>query len=443
MKLTPIKTLFALFFPMFLATSLQQLSLTMDSVMINQYTAEGAQAIGIASSVTTIIQPVFFAIATGVNSFSVQYYALNKKHELKQLMGIAVSIICPVVIGCFLVFLFFENDIIGSLVDINTSVGQLTLDYFSIIKWVIFLSPFEILFTNQYRAIKKPHVPLVIGFIQMVINFIFNIILIYGVGGYLELGIVGAALATLISKLAYILITYLYSIKIKSPFIGSVKEMFSFEFGFLKKVVIITLPLVIVEFMFGLSKFIYTKIFLITGALGYGAYIVAQRISMTFNGLVMAPAQVSGIVMGEKIVSRDNNLIHQQLKTLIKFIAIVGLSLLTITLFVMPNSIGLFNVTDNNMIALIKQLVIINGIYMILRIPVASMIATLKSGGDNRFVILLDAGISFIFTIPVMYFLAIKGVGVIGLSLVMVGDMIIKIIIGTIRIKTDRWKNVL
>lgn len=80
---------------------------------------------------------------------------------------------------------------------------------------------------------------------------------------------------------------------------------------------------------------------------------------------------------------------------------------------------------------------------MILRIPVASMIATLKAGGDNRFVILLDAGITFIFTLPVMYLCAKNGMGVIGVSVVMVFDMVIKIIVGVLRIKTDKWKNIL
>lgn len=117
------------------------------------------------------------------------------------------------------------------------------------------------------------------------------------------------------------------------------------------------------------------------------------------------------------------------------------LAILTVT--VMPYSIKYFNVDNNISFTLIKYLIYLNGLYMILRIPVASMIATLKAGGDNRFVILLDAGITFIFTLPVMYLCAKNGMGVIGVSVAMVIDMVIKIIVGVFRIKTDKWKNIL
>lgn len=438
MKLTSLKSLFSLFVPIFIAISLQTLSVTIDSVMVNHYTPLGTQAIGIASSITMIIGPVFFAIATGINSFSVQYYAQNKSIELKQLMGIACSLICPVVVVCFLIFSLSEKNIINMLVDLNTAVGRLTYDYFRIFKWSVFLSPFEILFTNQYRAIKRPQVSLVIGFIQLLVNCIFNVILIY----WCNLGVAGAALATLISKVIYIVINYVYSLHIHSPFIGTMQEMFSFKFNFLKQVAIITAPLLLVELMYGISKFLTTKIFLLTGIVGYGAYIIANRIVMSFNGLVIAPSQVSGIVLGEKIVSRDNHLIKEQLKIIVKFLGIVGVILTILIVFVMPLSIPLFNVEPNSY-PLITVLILLNGLYMILRIPVASMISILKSGGDNRFVIFLDAGITFIFTLPLMYFCAVNHLGVILISTVMVFDMVIKIIIGTLRIKTDKWKNIL
>lgn len=439
MQLTSIKSIFSLFVPIFIAISLQTLSVTIDSVMINHYNPLGTQAIGIASSITMIIGPVFFAIATGINSFSVQYYAQQKTIELKQLMGIAISIILPVVFGCFLLFSLTEKTIVNSLVSIDTPTGQLAYEYFTIFKWSVFLSPFEILFTNQYRAIKKPQVSLVIGFIQLLVNCLFNWILIY----QMNMGIGGAAIATLISKIVYIAINYIYSWYIKSPFIGTFKEMFSFNPSFIKKVIIVTSPLLIVEFMYGLSKFFITKIFLLTGVLGYGAYIIANRIAMSFNGLVIAPSQISGIVMGEKIVSNDDKLIKKQLHIIIKFLLIIASVLAILTLTVMPYSIKYFNVDNNISFTLIKYLIYLNGLYMILRIPVASMIATLKAGGDNRFVILLDAGITFIFTLPVMYLCAKNGMGVIGVSVVMVFDMVIKIIVGVLRIKTDKWKNIL
>lgn len=442
-KISKLSTLFSLCFPIFLSISLQNISLTVDSIMVNQYIDCGTEAIGIASSIINIIGPVFFAIASGVNIYYVQYNATKKYSELKQLTGIGISIILPISLICFLMISFLQNNIIASLVDVNTELGIQTMMYFNIIKFSLFFSPLEMLFTNQFRSLKKPKITLIFAFIQVLTNVICNGIFIFGFNGFLELGMAGAALATLISKIVYIIINYVYSKYIDSPFWGSLKEMFCYKFHLLKKVFFDTIPLMGSEFIFGLSKFVTTKIFLLTGVIGYQAYIIANRITMTFNGLVMAPAQVSGIIMGEAITSEQDEIINKQLHIVRKFLLIICVILGLCIMIISPLMLNLFNVEDINVLNLIYPLILINGGYMLIRVFVASTITMLKAGGDNKFIIVMDSLITMVFILPIMYIMATSHINVLIIASMPIIDMIIKSIIGTLRLRTNKWKNIL
>lgn len=442
-RLYNIKNLFILFFPIFLSITLQNISLTIDSIMVNRYVGYGAEAIGVASSLINIIGPIFFAIASGINIYYVQYFALQKKEELKQLTGIGIYSILTVSFLAMFLFFFIENSIFHNLIGNNSILFDATINYFTIFKFVIFLTPFELLFNNQFRVLKKPKLALYLSCIQIIVNIIFNAILIFGYGDIQAMGLQGAAIATLLSKVVFLVMAFVLLKHLNSPFLGKMNEMLNVNKSLFIKVIKNTIPLLLVETMYGFSKFFITKIFLLTGVLGYQAYIIANRITMTFNGLVIAPAQIAGIIIGETITSQDNNLINKQLNILKQFLFIIGIILSFAIIFISPILLKIFNVTDFSVLNIIKILIILNGIYMILRINVASNISILKAGGDNRFIILLDSGITILFILPIMYFLAKNGCSPIILCIIMIIDMIIKIALGQLRLKTNKWKNLL
>ena len=430
-----LKKNFTFFVPIFITILFQNLNLTIDSVMINNYNSRGTEVIGIAGSIINILGPIFFAIVIGINSYNVQYYAKKEYDILKKFTGIILLIIIPFSLLMFLILSIFDKQILSILVDINSDIGILVLTYFSIIKFDLLIIPLELMFTYQFRTLKLPKISLRVVFCQIFLNIIFNFLLIY----YFNLGFFGAGLATIISKLICLFITYKYAIYIKSPFIGTFKELFTIDHKLIKRVIYTILPLISVEFMFGLSRFLTTKVYLLTGLAGYGAYVIANRIMMNFNGLVIAPANVCGIIMGEGIVLDDKKQMKKRIKSLIYFLLIIIGCLLLITI-IAPIFIKLFNTTND--IKLITQCIYLLGIYMMLRIPVASIISVLKAGGDNRFVLFLDGGLTLFVIVPLMFYLQYKyNFNISLLMMITILDMFLKLVIGLLRLKQGKWNN--
>lgn len=433
--------IFKIFWPIALMMILTNSLSLIDSAMIARYNVLGTSAITIASQLQFLFGPVYFAMMTGVSIYTVQYFARGQTDELKKFSGIALSVLLLLVSINFSLLTIFPSEIIGYYVDSDTEVYNLSIQYLTVFKFSLLLMPFDLFFTYQYRAIGKTKIPLIMSSSQALLNIMFNYFLIYGNGPFNEYGIVGAAIGTVAARFIILTLNVFYAYRIKAPFIGKIRDLFSFDFPLFKKIMINTIPLMIVEFGFGFGNVVYTKIYSLTPIAEFTAFNIAKSISFIINAFVIGTASASGIIIGgviaHKLVKKDE--IKETLNNLFTFMTIFSALILFISVFILPMFIQLFNV-DKEYYSLIKQLLLINGIWMAIRVFASSFIAILKSGNDNKFVILVDAGSTFLVGIPltIIVFLFFSN-SIVFLRMVMIVEVSTKVLIGYLRFKKDKW----
>ena len=64
--------------------------------MISNYNVLGVSAINAGTQIMVAFGPVFFAMMTGINIFTVQYYARKEYDQLKHLVGVALTLMIAV-----------------------------------------------------------------------------------------------------------------------------------------------------------------------------------------------------------------------------------------------------------------------------------------------------------------------------------------------------------
>ncbi len=429
----------SLFFPIAMAIILSNISSFIDTAMVSNYNVLGISAINSANQIMVAFGPVFFGIMTGVNIFTVQYYARGEYDNLKHLVGIAITFMFPFAIFLVMIMATLPEEIITFFIKDNQEVVQLGVDYFVFFKYYILLLPVEMLFMYQFRAIKQPKIPLRMGVIQTILNVLLNWMFIFGNLGAPELGILGAGLATFLARFITLIFYLSYSISIKVPFLAKLSELFAYDRKLFKKVLIATLPLIILELGFGFSRVLIAKVFALTGVIGFTAYSIAARTSFLINALVIATANVSGILVGGALSKEDKDL-DIIIKDLFKFMFLAATAILILSIFVLPLVIKLFGVSEQYY-SMIRLLLISNGIYMALRVFVSSYISMLKAGADNYFVIFLDAGITYLVAIPLVYIgFFIFDLGIVVLVSLLILEMVVKVIGGHYRFSQNKWR---
>ncbi len=435
------KNIEAIFWPIAISIFLSNALGFIDSAMVANYSTVSLNAINIANQIRSIFGPMYFGILSGIAIFTAQAVGKRDKLAISQSFGFGLLFVLGLSIINFFAVLLFSNQIIGFFVDLNTQVGQEALIFLKVTLINTIFWPISMLFMYQFRSIKKPKIPLYINTAMLITNLVLNLILIYGLGPIPELGIFGAGLGTVLSVGIFIVIYIIIAIKIKADFLAHPKQMFGFTNSYITKVFKTILPLVVIELLFGASRVIYSKLYIELGIESYTLITVSTNITNLVNAGVIATASTAGIVMGEAL-GQGSDLAPIK-EALFKFMKKIAFLMFIVISLILPFTMFLYKPNDiviEHFYAYVYTLMIINGIYMVIRVFSSTFISILKSGGDTKVVIFADPLMSYLIGIPLTALgLYVFDLGVISLKVIWLTEIIGKLVISYYLYKQNRW----
>ncbi len=276
-----------------------------DTLMIGRVGVPELAAVGAANQVYFIFTTVCFGIYSGAAVYISQYWGVQDIPSIRKVFGIdltvgTISALLFTGAAIFLgpwIFLLFTRD---------SQVIDLGLQYILIaaISYVFSALSFSVSFNS--RCIQNLKVPTTISAIALVINTILNYLLIYGKLGCPELGVRGAAIATLTARVLECAAMFLFVYR--SPFhplAGTRNELFSWDRVLFKKVMRTAVPVVVSEggWSLGTSSF-----FMIYGILGSSALAVTQVASVInelFQSIFFGIGNAASVMIGNEL-GREN-----------------------------------------------------------------------------------------------------------------------------------------
>lgn len=186
--------------PVMLAQLIQALYNIVDSYFIGQYSKDGLAALSVIFPIQLLISALAIGTGVGVNTLMSKYYGLMKEKEAKETAG--VGFFLSVVTWIIFAIIFC------SIMEIYTKVSLSTLQaqaYACIYGKIVCGFSFGIFLESNWSKIlqskgdmKTPMLAQVIG---AIINIVFDYLLIFGIGFFPELGIAGAAIATVMGQI--------------------------------------------------------------------------------------------------------------------------------------------------------------------------------------------------------------------------------------------------
>lgn len=180
---------------------------------IDENATESLAAVGIVGAFISMLIWVFGQIRSAISSIISQYVGANKLDEIKNLPAQAIAII---VSGSLLVlaisYPFAEQ--IFQFYNASGSVLAYCVVYFKI---RIFGFPFSLLvfaIFGTFRGLQNTFYPMIIAIIGASLNIVLDIILVYGVEGFIPaMNIEGAAYASVIAQITMAVISVVLLLK--------------------------------------------------------------------------------------------------------------------------------------------------------------------------------------------------------------------------------------
>lgn len=369
-----------------------------DTVMVGQLGDVSIAGVGLANQFFFILNLIMFGVASGMSVFISQFWGKRDLDGIHRTMALGLWIVVPLMLAATALTTTIPQQILRMFTP-DTVVLAEGGQYLRIAGLSYIVSSVTMIYAFAARGTEQVRYPFITTVIALFINVTLNYLLIFGIGPFPEMGVRGAAVATLISRLVEfaVLIGLVYYNKL--PVAMKLKDMLAVKLTFVKRFVSTSGFVFVTESLWGICS---TAFFAIYGRMGTEV-VAAVNISKTIENFVLVffwgVASATGITVGRLVGAEEYD---KARRFAIRFI-ITGVAtgiVLGVVLYLISNPIlSLFDVSQTVVDISIKYL----GLFVLfLWVRGTSAVATvgvLRSGGDTAFAMWTDL-IPFAIVLP-------------------------------------------
>ena len=385
----------------------------LDNIMVGRLGTEQMSGVSIVNQLMFVYNICIFGGVSGAGIFTAQYFGQKDDEGIRYTFRFKLWITLVLTIGAILLFLFFDDTLISLYLKGSSDGGDLlaTLEYGKqYLRVMVFSLPaFMVLqvYASTLRECGETVVPMKAGMAAVFVNLIFNYLLIYGKFGFPELGVVGAAVATTMSRYIEVSIVVLWTHKHAEihTFVHHLYSSLTLPLAIAKKIFIKGMPLIVNEALWSAGMAMLTQCYSVRGLNVVAGLNIANTVNNVFNVVFLALGNSVAIVVGqllgagkmEEARDKDNKMIAFSVMSCIGVaVVMIGLS----SVFPM-----LYNTTEA-----VRHQATVFMIAQAIFMPQAAFIHatyfTLRSGGKTVVTFFFDCVFLWIVNVPVVFMLS-------------------------------------
>jgi len=421
----------------------------LDNIMVGRIGTEQMSGVSISNQFIFIFNLCIFGAVSGAGIFTAQFYGSGDHEGVRNTMRFKILI--TLLLGAFatvlfggwgqpLTSLYLKGE--GSAAAI-AATSQYAVKYMDVM--LLGLIPFALVqaYSGTLRECGETLIPMYAGLIAVFVNLGFNYILIYGKLGFPVLGVVGAAIATVISRYVELLIVVIYAHTHKERFLfikGLYKRIFIPK-DLAWKIIKTGTPLLINETLWAGGVSMNAWCYSLRGIDVVGGMNISNTLTNLFGTMYIAMGSATAIIVGQELGAGKIETVKNTVKKLLFAGIIVALGvtlalLASSTLF--PKAYNTTEVVRNLATGFICSYAICAPLFSITNISYF----TLRSGGKTIVTFLFDSVFVWVVTVPIAFVLSYYTTLPIVLMVFCVQVLeVLKCIIGLTLVKKGVWIN--
>lgn len=436
-----------MFFPLLAIISLQQLAAFMvnmvDNLMLGTYSELALSGATLVNQLQFVLQQIAAGTGMGIVVLSSQYWGQRRIEPIKKIISVGVKISLLAGIAFFVLAMLMPEQLLSVFTNDPVVVAE-GVRYLRIICWTYLLFSMSNSLMYALQSVETAMIGTVMALSTICINMFLNYCLIFGNLGAPELGIEGAAIATLISRSVEFVIILVYVRFVDKKLRMRIIELVKINTEYLKDYFKVATPVIISGFLWGIAQAAQTAVLGHIDATVIAANSIAVTISQVFAVVGMACANVAQVVTGKTIGSGGLHKVKSYAKTMQIIFLIIGI-IIGVLIFVFKDPIvSLYNISDETRTYAISFLTVlsITIVGSCYEFPVEGGI--ISGGGSTRYAAVIDNLFMWLFTIPFAALSAfVWGFPPIVTFCILKADQVIKCLPNFIVCNRYRWVKIL
>ena len=402
------KRTLAIALPMIIQNAVTNLVNLLDNLMVGSLGTEQMSGVAIVNQFIFVFNLAVFGAISGAGIFTAQFNGRGDVEGVRHTLRIKLVICAVIGIVGVGVLGFFGSDLINTFLHEGTE-GNLELTFISGKDYLAFiligLIPFAFsqVYASTLRETGQTVVPMVASVVAIATNFVFNALLIFGLLGFPALGVVGAAIATALSRYAELAILVIWTHKnnVKCPFAVGVFKHFTVPGTLIKQVLVKGTPILLNELFWSLSVTVSNQCYSTRGL----DVVAAMNISFTLQNLLsvsyFALSSSIAIIVGNLLGAGKIEEAKDTDKKLLAFAVFMGMCMMGVQIGLSGVFPLLYNTTDS-VRSLSGFVMTCFGFTMPAAALATSTYYTIRSGGRVLVTMLFDSVYAWVVVMPVV-----------------------------------------
>lgn len=432
------KTLIALAIPISLQNLITFAIGFADNLMIGRLGDDAISGVYVGNQIQALIQMFVAGIEGAILILSAQYWGKKDTASIRKVVSVGVKFALGIGLAVSLGAVLFPSEIIGLFTKEQGVVAQ-GAAYLRIVGVTyLFFSISQVMIASM-RSVETAKIGLYISIMALVVNVSLNYIFIFGKLGFPAMGVRGAALATVVSRVLETAVSVIYVFAIDRKLRFGFRDLLHTDSQLLRDFLRYGLPVIGGQVVWAINNLMNTKIM---GAYTAGVLAAVSITGMLHNLIYVWMNGLSsavGIITGKTVGAGKYETMKEYSKTVQMIFLGVGLISGGLVLFFRDGFISLYNATPEAM-AYSRQFINVISVTIIgTCYQAACLFGLVKSGGDISFVFKNDTIFVFLVVIPSALVCQWLGAPVWAVFAALKCDQILKCFVAVVKINRYNW----
>ena len=409
-----------------------------DNLMIGSLGDNAVSGVYVGNQMQTVVQMFIGGVEGAILILAAQYWGKKDTGSIRKVVSIGVKFALGVGIVASLIAVLFPSVVIGLFTQ-EAGVIQEGAVYLQIVGFTYLFFCISQVMIASMRSVETAKIGLYISIIALVVNVSLNYILIFGKLGFPALGVRGAAVATLISRVLEMCVRAGYVFFMDKKLRLGFRDLLRTDRQLLKDFVRYGLPIIGGQVVWSVNMLANTKIL---GCYTAGVMAAASITGMLHNLIYVWMNGLSsavGIITGKTVGAGLYEKMKEYAKTVQMIFLGVGLVSGALVLLFRDGFIGLYDVSAEAQAYSYQFINVIAVTIIGTCYQAACLFGLVKSGGDISFVFKNDTIFVFLVVIPSALIAMWMGAAPWVVFACLKCDQILKCFVAVVKINRYNW----
>ena len=419
----------------------------LDNIMVGQTGTEQMSGVAIVNQLFFVYYLCIFGGLAGAGIFTAQYFGTKDYEGIKTTFRFKLWMGFIITLGAVAIFSFWGRDLIYTYLQGSNDGGDIELaleagESYMRLMLIGFL-PFMFLqvYAGILRECGETVIPMKAGIIAVLVNLLFNYILIYGHFGFPAMGVNGAAIATVISRFVEIGIVIVWTTmhRDKCRYLDGVFSTLKVPMGLTVKYFITSIPLLLNETLWSTGFAFLTQCYSTRGLNVVAGYNIAGTINNLFNVVFFAMGDAIAIIVGQLLGAGEMEKARDTDNKIIAFGVFLG-ALSGLMAAAVSGIFPLIYKTNPEARHIATAFILVQALFTPQMAFLHNSYFTLRSGGRTMITFIFDSVFMWCISVPAAYMISrYTDVNAILMYAYVQALEISKVVVGFILVKRGTW----